>query len=318
MQKPLISVIIPVYNVEEYLPRCMDSVLYQTYQNIEVLLINDGSTDASGQICDRYAAQDDRVVVWHRVNGGPSAARNYGIEQAKGEYLLFVDSDDMISVDHIQFLYEKLQKADADLAICNYTATDSDTFAETQQTMQREWAGEQALEYLLYQKYFTTGPVCKLFRKCLFEKVRFPVGTLYEDTLAIAQVVGKAKTVVYSDAVKYGYYQRSNSTMRLEYRPETMQYVSITAELMEYIEREFPALTPAAISRFVWANIFVWIKMPCGFRDDKEVLVRQNIKKYRWQVLRNPKVRIQNKVALVASCFGQRAIQTMYRWKRSI
>lgn len=309
--------IIPVYNVEAYLSRCMDSVLTQTYREIEVLLIDDGSKDGSGVICDRYAQRDGRVRVWHIPNQGPSAARNLGIENVQGEYLLFVDSDDMISSDHIEFLYERLHRSNADLAICNYTATDTDTFAETGQTMQLEWTGEQALECLLYQKYFTTGPVCKLFHKSLFETVRFPVGTLYEDTLAIAQAVGKAVKVVYSDAVKYGYFQRTDSTMRSEYRAETLQYVSITSELVDYIEREFPALKLAAISRFVWANIFVWIKMPHS-RSQEAFVVQNNIKKYRWQVLRDPKARMKNKQVLCLSFLGHTALKKVYQIKRSL
>ena len=315
MEKLLISVIIPVYNVEKYLPRCMDSVLGQTYQNIEVLLVDDGSKDSSGAICDQYAKRDERVRVWHTKNQGPSAARNLGIERAQGEYLLFVDSDDMISADHIQFLYEKLQMSNADLAICSYSVTDSDTFTESNQTMQLEWTGEQALECLLYQKYFTTGPWCKLFRKDVFKEVRFPVGTLYEDTLAIAQAVGKTHKVVYSDAVKYGYFQRTGSTMRSEYRAETLQYVSITAELAKYIEGEFPALKRAAISRFVWANIFVWIKMPDP-RSQEAMTVHNNIKKYRWQVLRDPKVRKKNKQVLYLSFLGHTVLKKVYQIMR--
>lgn len=313
---PLISVIVPVYNVEAYLKRCVDSICGQTYDNLEILLIDDGSTDGSGGICDEISAQEERVRVWHTVNQGPSAARNLGIDQAAGEYLLFVDSDDVPSRDQIAFLYCQLVETKAELAICNFAVTDGDTFSEAEENHRYIWSGEQALKNLLYQKYFTTAPWGKLFRKALFWNVRFPLGTLYEDTLAIAQVVGKARRVVYSDAVKYGYFQRPGSTMRSAYKEETYQYVEITEQLMSFVQEKYPELLPAAISRFVWANVFVWIKMPAVLKDEKKSLVEGNIRKYRKQVLKNPEVRLQNKAVLLLSYLGQRAMQQVYQRKR--
>lgn len=313
---PLISVIVPVYNVEAYLKRCVDSICGQTYDNLEILLIDDGSTDRSGVICDEISAREGRIRVWHTGNQGPSAARNLGIEQARGEYLLFVDSDDILSLDHIAFLYERLSAEQADLSICNYVTTEQDTFSETEEHDRYVWSGEQALKYLLYQKYFTTGPVCKLYRRGLFTEVRFPEGTLYEDTMAIAQVVGKARNVVYSDAVKYGYFQRPSSTMRSSYNEETFQYVEITKQLMDYVRERYPELLPAAISRFVWANLFVWIKMPVSRESEKKKIVEKNIRRYRGQVLRDPEARYQNKGVLLLSYLGQGVLQKVYQWKR--
>jgi len=313
MQKPLISVIIPVYNVEAYLERCVESVRKQTYRNLEILLVDDGSTDGSGSICDIFAQRDERVQVWHVENQGPSAARNLGIENARGDYLLFVDSDDMVSEDHVLFLYGMMNRAKADLAICNYTTTEKDTFLEQPEKRRLVWTGKKALEHLLYQRYFTTGPVCKLYRKALFETVRFPVGMLYEDTLAIAQVIGRANKVVYSDAVKYGYYQRPGSTMRSSYREDTFQYIEITRQLICYVDETFPQLRSAAISRYLWANIFVWIKMPCHIHDEKWERVQQNIKSYRCSVLMDPKVRVKNKMIILLSFFGQKMLQRVYQ-----
>jgi glycosyltransferase involved in cell wall biosynthesis len=315
MQEELISVIVPVYNVENYLQRCVESIQTQTYKNLEIILVDDGSKDASGKICDDLSKWDDRIKVWHTENRGPSAARNMGIDRAEGKYLLFVDSDDMIAVDHIEFLYRQLQEEQADVSICNYVATGDDTFLPTAERKRYSWSGEDALKYLLYQKYFTTGPVCKLYRKKLFDTVRFPEGTLYEDTLAIPQVVGQAQRVVYADAIKYGYYQRPGSTMRASYQEATYQYVEITQQLVDYVTRTYPTLRGAAISRFVWSNVFVWIKMPSGLRDEKERQVVYNIRKYRLQVLFDPHVRWKNKGVLMLSYLGQRTLQAVYRRK---
>lgn len=316
MQKEeLISAIIPVYNVEKYLERCLKAVLAQTYSNLEILLIDDGSTDGSGGICDEVSGKDARIQVWHTENRGPSAARNLGLDHAQGRYVLFVDSDDILAVDHVSFLYERLLESGADIAICDYVTTECDVFKETAGTEQRVWTGKEALKNLLYQKYYTTGPVCKLFDRNVWEGVRFPLGTLYEDTLAIAMVIGKARRVVYSDALKYGYFQRMGSTMRSMYREETWQYVEITKQLMEYVADTYPELYSAAVSRFVWANLFVWIKMPAGSYHDKDRQIRENLKRYRGQVLRDPQARKYNKGAILLSYLGQRALQTVYNLK---
>lgn len=319
MQQELISVIIPVYNVEQWLPRCLDSILNQTYSNMEILLIDDGSADHSGRICDEYAGRDKRIRVWHTDNQGPSFARNLGIEKAEGNYLLFVDGDDILSRDHVSFLYNLLSTEHADLSVCNYVATKTDDFLESKERQRLIWTGKEALKYLLYQRYFTTGPVCKLYHRGLFEQVRFPVGTLYEDTLTIAQVVGQAKKVVYSDAVKYGYFQRQGSTMRSAYRNETFQYVEVTSQLMEYVSDKFPDLEAAAISRFVWANLFVLIKMSCGNATEyteKKNIIMENIKKYRMQVLKDSQVRAKNKIVLLLSFFGPGVLRTVYQMQR--
>ena len=316
MKQELISVIIPVYNVEKYLRRCLYSVLAQTYGNLEILLVDDGSADGSGKICDEALEGDKRIRVWHTKNRGPSRARNLGLENASGEYLLFVDSDDILSEDHIAFLYRQLQEKRADISICDYVSTEEEAFHETDGTQLMVWNGKEALKNLLYQKYFTTGPVCKLFRRAVFTDLRFPEGMLYEDTLTIAMAVGTAERVVYSDAVKYGYYQRKGSTMRSSYRSETYQYVEIAKELMNYVDKEYPDLHEAAVSRFLWANLFVWIKMPADAEDTKKRLIEANIRRYRFAVLRNPEVRWKNRGVILLSYLGQRALQQVYRWQQ--
>ena len=120
MEKPLISVIVPVYNVKQYLRRCVDSILKQTYENIEIVLIDDGSTDESGAICDRYAQKDVRVKVIHKENGGLSDARNKGMQEARGEYFAFVDSDDYIAKDYIAYLFELIVENKAQISLCGY------------------------------------------------------------------------------------------------------------------------------------------------------------------------------------------------------
>ena len=121
MEQDLISVIIPVYNVEKYLKRCMDSVLKQTYSNIEIIIVDDGSTDTSGSLCDEYWKKDSRITVFHKENGGLSSARNFGLERVSGNYVCFIDSDDFIHENYISFMYDKIIKNDADICYCKST-----------------------------------------------------------------------------------------------------------------------------------------------------------------------------------------------------
>ena len=310
-----ISVIVPVYNTKDYIADCIESILGQNYDNLELILIDDGSTDGSGDICDDYAEQySRRIKVIHTSNRGPSAARNTGITMADGEYLMFVDGDDIISFDHVYRLYRLVEKYDADMSACGYIETSSRSFIP-------QYSGEeicfdkiQALEDILYQKHINSGPVCKLYKKSLFDNVRFPEETFYEDTIAIPKVIHKAGKVVWSGDVTYGYYMREGSTMRSGYSERTYQYVKVTDELMNWVDANYPELKRAAVSRFVWANIYVYIKMP-GKAVPYYEEVRANIRKYGKEVLADRNVRRANKVALKLSYMGHAVVSAAYRFK---
>lgn len=180
----LVSVVIPVYKVEAYLRRCVDSVLAQTHAQLEVLLVDDGSPDGCGAICDEYAAADSRVCVIHKANGGLSSARNAGIEKAGGDYLAFVDSDDTIAPKMIAVLLAALEKENADIAVCGFAKVGEDLQPLGKPNVYGPAliTGEEAMEKLYTNDYIYFTTVCnKLFRRSLFEQVRFPEGKLFED-----------------------------------------------------------------------------------------------------------------------------------------
>lgn len=208
----LISVIIPVYNVEAYLARCIDSVLAQTYANLEILLVDDGATDTSGAICDEYAARDSRIRVIHKANGGLSDARNAGLEACRGEYVVFIDSDDYISPLHIQNLWEALSAHDADIAVSDFLVSESsDAAFRSEKTQTLCYTTQEALREMFYAKAFSCSACGKLYRKAVFGQVRFPKGMLFEDLYTIPRVTQNASRVVFSDDVTYCYFQRSGS-----------------------------------------------------------------------------------------------------------
>lgn len=218
-----ISVIVPVYNVESYLKRCLDSLLKQTYTDFELLLINDGSTDSSALICEEYASKDSRIRVIHQENAGPSAARNRGIELAQGSYITFVDSDDFVEADYLENLHTALVKNEADISICNFNSFNEERksflfsitkemYFEQVYTVE-EWLNQENTAKNNLYLTFTFSPL-KLFKRELFDGIVFPVGRLREDDATIYKLYLKAKKIAFINQGAYYYSQRSEGLSR--------------------------------------------------------------------------------------------------------
>ncbi|MBP3853284.1 MAG: glycosyltransferase, partial [Erysipelotrichaceae bacterium] len=203
-QNERISVIVPVYNVEDYLQDCIDSITAQTYQNLEILLIDDGSTDRSGQMCDEIAKTDDRIQVIHQKNGGLSAARNTGIEHATADYYIFVDSDDSVEPTFAEDLYTNLITAGADISICGLAwLTEGDVFQQVDTVEVHVIDGREALQKVNDPYFVVQWNKC--FKKEIFENLRYPVGRIHEDEFVAAQQLYQAKKVVYTNKRLYRY-----------------------------------------------------------------------------------------------------------------
>lgn len=215
----LISIIVPIYKVEKYLPRCIESILSQTYRNIEIILVDDGSPDSCPKICDVYAEKDSRIQVIHKKNGGLSDARNAGIEVAKGEFLCFVDSDDYIQSTMIECLVTAIERTGAKLAIANVKTVDEQgkrIYSVEQSPIRNGVLTAEELLPKLYQGlgWYYIVAWNKLYHHSLFEKIRFPIGKIREDEYIIAQIVWDAQTIVCVDNEEYIYtFQRKGSIM---------------------------------------------------------------------------------------------------------
>ncbi len=207
-----ISIIVPVYNVEPYIHKCVDSILAQTYSNIEVILVDDGSPDNCGIICDEYAEKDDRVVVIHKENGGLSDARNAGIDKATGEYIGFVDSDDYIAPDMYEKLYKSLKENNAEIAVCNVVKVIDDTYDYSSVQSDTVMSGRDFLFNPPPNVHWTVA-WNKLYIKNIFNNLRYPKGRLYEDTFVIHKVMLHTKCVVCLSDRLYYYVNRSGSIM---------------------------------------------------------------------------------------------------------
>ena len=245
----LISIIVPVYRVEKYLSRCIDSIIAQTYKTLEIILVDDGSPDGCPEICDSYAERDNRVYVIHKKNGGLSDARNAGIEAAHGKYLGFVDSDDYIHPKMYQRLWEKLKKEDADAAMCDIEKVYdmSPVFHEIAEDETEIFNGIQAVKNILDKQLHVISVIScgKLYKAELFEKVRFPFGKLHEDEFTTYRFFAAAKKVVYLDVSKYNYDRsRTDSITGDKFRQDNLD-----ACLAMRQRREFLARTAACNAR---------------------------------------------------------------------
>lgn len=232
----LISIIVPVYNVEQYLSKCIDSLLVQTYKHFEVLLIDDGSPDNCPEICDCYAAQDARIKVFHKKNGGQSSARNLGLDHAKGEYIAFVDSDDYVSPFYLERLYQRITEDHADLSICGYQEIEQSALNHSKTIMRNDGVVEQENVWRWEIEGFYMLAVAlwnKLFKAELWKELRFKEGKYAEDSFSFTQYMKQVKTASVIPEALYFYVQRGDSNVH-DYSVKNLDSVEARLERADY------------------------------------------------------------------------------------
>jgi len=272
MKEPLISVIVPVYGVEKYLTKCVQSLINQTYKNLEIILVDDGSLDNSGALCDELSKTDTRIKVIHRPNGGLSAARNDGLAIASGELLGFVDSDDYIDNDMYQYLYSLLSKYGADIAVCAFRK-----FSEESGLLQKEnaeeitsYSNKQAMKLLLEDELIGSHPCNKLFKRSAFDGLKFPEGRVYEDIALMHRVFAQADTVVCSTKMKYNYLIRGNSTSYTQTAKWGYSLFKAFKDRCEFICEEYTEFSDIAIEKAIGAALGSFIHW-AHFKRDAQI-----------------------------------------------
>ncbi len=305
----LISIIIPVYNVEQYIDDCMKSLLGQTYKNLEIILVDDGSPDNSGRICDEYAQKDSRIRVIHKENGGLSDARNWGLNIATGKYITFLDSDDAITDDCIEYLYNLLvDNKHADMSICGIKRIQiGETREGNDHTKTEIYTPEQALEVMLYDKGIDVASYAKLYKKEVFSELRFPVGEVYEDTATTYKVIEKCDFIVYGDKQCYFYYTRPGSISKQgRFNKKEYDYIKHTEEMLSYIENKYPKLQKAIDRFFLYSKFRILRLLVFTYPRNKEFekAILKDIKKIRISVLLDKNVPKRDKAAILTSFLG--------------
>lgn len=255
----LISVIVPVYNVEKYLERCLDSILRQTYTNLEILVIDDGSKDNSGKICDEYEAKDSRIKVIHKINGGLSDARNAGLKIATGEYIGFVDSDDYIADDMFETLYNLSENNSADISIVSFYEIYKDKIigVRNDKTLTK-MTKEEALKELLIDTNIQSYAWNKLFKKELFEGLNFPVGKNFEDIATTVLLFEKAENVVVLQEPKYYYLRRDDSIIGHRNSKTYIDYLEVIYDKYMYLKDKYPNIEVYNAYNYVINMIWVY------------------------------------------------------------
>ena len=267
--KPLVSVVVPVYKVEQYLSRCVESIRNQSIKDIEIILVDDGSPDQCGAMCDKLAEADDRIKVIHKENGGLSDARNCGTVQAAADYVVFIDSDDYIDEDMIERLYADVTKEGADLATCGIyhhyehgIETLKDTtgrfVVDTKEAVRKELVD------------VNVSAVNKVYKKALFDKVQFPKGKYYEDAHTIIPILLQTKKVVINMHPSYHYIHREGSITTKPYYSGMLHLIEANTNNLKLVSKAYPDLKEEAEYRAFWAYYYVLDKMEIS--DEMSVL----------------------------------------------
>lgn len=298
----LISVIVPIYKVEQWLEDCVDSILAQSYENLEVILVDDGSPDESGRICDRYALKDERVRVVHKENGGLSDARNAGLEIARGSYYYFVDSDDILPDNSIETMYRLLQEHGAQMVIGGFERfrdESKEVFFSTEE--EGLWTHVYDREGA-FRDFYRDG--CQawavLYQRSIHENIRFPKGEINEDEAIVFSILENCDTVVVTNRVVYSYRCREESITTASFSKKKLVWAKHCAANLEFIRQNHPALTDLAVDRYRASLLWSLTEMALSDQDfSREIkLLRQELKAQRKLLRRTPFTSRQERLRL--------------------
>ncbi len=312
----MISVIVPVYRVEKYLPRCVQSILTQTCPDWELILVDDGSPDQCGRMCDEYAQKDGRIRVLHKENGGLADARNAGTAVAKGEYIAYIDSDDWVAPDMLEQLLEQARRAGADVVVCDLVKTETEDvrFPSGPAAAPVLFSGPGAMEAMLYQTGFDTSACGKLFRAELCKKVLFPKGRLYEDLFTVYKMLFAAQRVVYLPRVLYAYRNNPDSIMNRRFDHRNLDELDAADAIEAFVQENCPQFLPAARARKFssYSQVLRWMKdaeSDDAAIKDEQYRIWAFLKEYRVRMLMDRRARTKNRIAAIASFLGMKFYQ---------
>lgn len=272
MQNPLISVVVPVYNVEQYIRECVDSIVSQTYYHLEIVLIDDGSLDNCPVICDEYAKKDSRIKVIHQKNGGLANARNVGIENSKGEYITFIDSDDYIASNYIEILLRGIIENNADVSIASFQSFEKNNTAVIEDCSCQFATISKKRCFEIYTSISTNPFVSawnKLYKRNLFSNIRFPKGKLYEDAFTTYKIFDAAQKIVFTSSVLYFYRLNPDSIMGQSFRKKHLEMIDAFRSGFDYFEKKNEKdMSKLFIPPLLMREIYCWWGVKKNLKDD--------------------------------------------------
>lgn len=313
-----VSIIVPVYNVEKYIRKCLDSIINQTLEDIEIILVDDGSKDASGSICDEYALQDNRISVIHKENGGLSDARNTGVKRATSDYILFIDSDDYIKENMVECLYKLLVDYQVDMSACGvYNVYSSGEKAQCDVLEEFLCDNVEAFGHIMVG-WKIPGTICnKLIKREIAQELLFPVGRLYEDAFYTTQLMQRVKSVAVTTEPMYYYFHREGSITTTAFKKKDMDIVFAYEENLKVIREKFPKIIEQAQFRLYWAYFTVLDRMlqldNYKSIEDYRRVVRY-LKKNAWAVVKSKYFYKSRKIGAIALFFNVKIYKAMVNY----
>lgn len=302
MSKPLVSIVVPVYNVEKYLDRCVESIVGQTYANLEIILVDDGATDSSGSLCDAWAERDERIKVIHKVNGGLSDARNKGAEASSGQYIGFIDSDDYIAPDMYEVLVDLILENDVDMSICGVADVYPNRVESPATTTVSIMASEEVLSDIFLNKTLMVGVPPRLYPAWLIKEVPSPVGKTHEDAFIVVDVFRRVSKVAVDTTPRYFYWHNEGT---ITASPKS-RALNDNIDAWEYnrrlVEEHYPQLIDDVMFRCYWAHFDVLDGLILSDAKGSDAERKKAIISYLYNnrkcILAHPHVSSKRKIAL--------------------
>lgn len=303
----LVTIVVPVYKVEKYIDRCIKSILNQTYKNLEIILVDDGSPDNCGEICENYAQKDERIKVVHKENGGLSDARNAGISISNGKYISFIDSDDYIDPEYIELLYKTIKKDKSDMAISSHKVIyENGTVLEKATKEESILKPKEVLKRILYDDGIDLSAWAKLYKIDLFKEIRYPKGRLFEDAATTYKLVDKCEKISIISRSTYNYIIRGNSITNVNFSEKKMDLIISTEEMCNYVKKKYPDLEEATNRRLMYAYLSTLTQLVKSNEKNENAekklygYIKQNSK----MILRDKNVPKRDKIAIISTKFG--------------
>lgn len=318
----LISIVVPIYNVEKYLRQCLESVVNQTYKNLEIILVDDGSIDNSGNICDEYAKKDIRIKVIRKENGGLGSARNAGLDICTGEYVGFVDSDDWIELDMYESLYKALEEHNVDVACVGYYKCYINKIVCIARNQDILYPKEELIYRAYGDKYYGHMVCNKLYKKGIFDKVRFPEKRYYEDSFIFFDILEKVNSIYICADAKYFYRQRKSSIMYKVFNYRSLDRIFLNKIFLKNVTKKYRNLVPDVRISLInsYHSVLSTLVESKSLNENYNfaILLQNKMRKYIGTILLTDKLNIKNKISYISLAINFTLYRCLLRFNKYI